>query len=144
MCKLCYKHDDNYSMERRVRGNSHARSGSGENPVITSRDYLSTFPGAFSSADGEDFKAVLEETARIADSTISIPRPPGRVWKPAGCILGEQFSIAWRVLDAQYWGVPQRRKRIFLVADFGGNTAPKILFEQDRLFGNTKESQVER
>lgn len=101
-------------------------------------------PGAFSSADGEDFKAVLEETARIADSTISIPRPPGRVWKPAGCILGEQFSIAWRVLDAQYWGVPQRRKRIFLVADFGGNTASQILFEQDRLFGNTKESQVER
>lgn len=101
-------------------------------------------PGAFSSGDGEDFKAVLEETARIADSTISIPRPPGRVWKPAGCILGEQFSIAWRVLDAQYWGVAQRRKRIFLVADFGGNTAPKILFEQDRLFGNTKESQVER
>ena len=101
-------------------------------------------PGAFSSADGEDFKAVLEETSRIADSTISIPRPPGRVWKPAGCILGEQFSIAWRVLDAQYWGVPQRRKRIFLVADFGGNTALKILFEQDCLFGNTKESQVER
>lgn len=94
-------------------------------------------PGAFSSADGEDFKAVLEETTRIADSTVSIPRPPGGVWKSAGCILGNQFSIAWRVLDAQYWGVAQRRKRIFLVADFGGNTAPKILFEQDSLFGNS-------
>ncbi|NNJ32069.1 DNA cytosine methyltransferase [Bacteroides xylanolyticus] len=93
-------------------------------------------PGAFSTADGEDFKAVLEETTRIADNTVSIPRPPGGVWKSAGCILGNQFSIAWRVLDAQYWGVAQRRKRIFLVADFGGNTAPKILFEQDSLFRN--------
>jgi DNA (cytosine-5)-methyltransferase 1 len=97
-------------------------------------------PGAFSSAGGEDFKAVLEETARIADSTISVPRPPGGVWKPAGCILGYEFTIAWRVLDAQYWGVPQRRKRIFLVADFGGHTAPKILFEQDSMFRDTQES----
>jgi len=94
-------------------------------------------PGAFSSAEGEDFRAVLEETTRIADSTISIPRPPGGVWKSAGCILGSQFSIAWRVLDAQYWGVAQRRKRIFLVADFGGCTAPQILFKQDCLFGDS-------
>ena len=94
-------------------------------------------PGAFSSAEGEDFKAVLEETTRIADNNIFIPRPPGGVWKSAGCILGSQFSVAWRVLDAQHWGVAQRRKRIFLVADFGGYTAPKILFEQDRLLGNT-------
>ena len=94
-------------------------------------------PGAFSSAEGEDFKAVLEETARIADNNILIPRPPGGVWKSAGCILGSQFSVAWRVLDAQHWGVAQRRKRIFLVADFGGYAAPKILFEQDRLFRNT-------
>ena len=94
-------------------------------------------PGAFSSAEGEDFKAVLEETARIADNNILIPRPPGGVWKSAGCILGSQFSVAWRVLDAQHWGVAQRRKRIFLVADFGGYTAPKILFEQDRLLRNT-------
>ena len=94
-------------------------------------------PGAFSSAEGEDFKAVLEETARIADNNILIPRPPGGVWKSAGCILGSQFSVAWRVLDAQHWGVAQRRKRIFLVADFGGYAAPKILFEQDRLLRNT-------
>ena len=58
-------------------------------------------PGAFSSADSEDFRAVLEETCRIADSGISIPRPPGGVWKSAGAILGDQFSVAWRVLDAQ-------------------------------------------
>jgi DNA (cytosine-5)-methyltransferase 1 len=101
-------------------------------------------PGAFSSADGEDFRAVLEETCRIVDSNISIPRPPGGVWKSAGAILGEEFSVAWRVYDAQYWSVPQRRKRIFLVADFGGRTAPKILFEQDRLFGDSAESQETR
>jgi DNA (cytosine-5)-methyltransferase 1 len=93
-------------------------------------------PGAFSSAGGEDFRAVLEETCRIADSTVSVPRPPRGVWKSAGAILGSEFSIAWRVYDAQYWGVAQRRRRIFLVADFGGHTAPKILFEQDSLFGN--------
>lgn len=101
-------------------------------------------PGAFSSAEGEDFKAVLEETARIADSTVSIPRPTGGLWKSAGCILGDKFSITWRVLDAQYWGVPQRRKRIFLVADFSGHTASKILFEQDSLFGDTKEGKIKR
>ena len=101
-------------------------------------------PGAFSSAGGEDFRAVLEETCRIADSTISIPRPPGGVWQSAGAILGNQFSVAWRVYDAQYWSVPQRRKRIFLVADFGGRTAPQILFEQDRLFGDSAESQETR
>jgi len=93
-------------------------------------------PGAFSSADGEDFRAVLEETCRIADSTVSVPRPPGGVWKSAGAILGDQFSLAWRVYDAQYWSVPQRRKRIYLVADFGGHTAPQILFKQDSLLGD--------
>ena len=101
-------------------------------------------PGVFSSTEGKDFKAVLEEITRIADGNVSIPRPSGGVWKFAGCILGDKFSIAWRVLDAQYWGVAQRRKRIFLVADFGGHTAPKILFEQDRLLRNTQESKVER
>ncbi len=65
-----------------------------------------------------------------------VPRPPAGRWEPAGTILGNGFSIAWRVLDAQYWGVPQRRKRIFLVADFGGCTAPKILFEQESLPGD--------
>jgi DNA (cytosine-5)-methyltransferase 1 len=102
-------------------------------------------PGAFSSSDSEDFRAVLEETCRIADSTVSIPRPPGGVWQYAGAILGDQFSVAWRVLDAQYWpGTPQRRKRIYLVADFAGPTASQILFEQDRLFGDTAESEETR
>ena len=102
-------------------------------------------PGAFSSSDSEDFQAVLEETCRIADSSVSVPRPPGGVWKSAGAILGNQFSIAWRVYDAQYWPrTPQRRKRIYLVADFGGHTAPKILFKQDSLFGDTQTSRETR
>lgn len=117
-----------------------ARSGKA-NHLIRPRYFVwENVPGAFSSTNGEDFHAVLEETARIAVSSVSIPRPPGGIWKSVGCILGYEFTIAWRVLDAQYWGVPQRRKRIFLVADFGGHTAPKILFEQDSLFGNTQKS----
>lgn len=92
-------------------------------------------PGAFSSSNGEDFRAVLEEICRIADHTVSVPRPPAGRWKSAGAILGSGFSVAWRVLDAQYWGVPQRRKRIFLVADFGGTSAPEILFKQESLPG---------
>jgi DNA (cytosine-5)-methyltransferase 1 len=108
------------------------------NDLIRPRFFVwENVPGAFSSQDGEDFKAVLEETIGIADHTVSVPRPAGGVWKPTGCILGGEFSLAWRVLDAQYWGVAQRRKRIFLVADFGGHAAPQILFEQDRLLGNT-------
>lgn len=99
-------------------------------------------PGAFSSAEGEDFRAVLEEIIRIKDSTCDVPRPDSGTWKSAGAaVLGNEFSLAWRVLDAQYWGVAQRRRRIFLVADFGGLSAPQILFKQDCLFGNPTESQ---
>lgn len=100
-------------------------------------------PGAFSSGEthGADFHTVLEEVCRIKEADVSIPGPPGGAWTPAGLIMGEGFSVAWRVLDAQFWGVPQRRNRIFLVADFGGHTAPQILFEQDRLFGDSSESQ---
>ena len=99
-------------------------------------------PGAFSSANGEDFRAVIEEIVHIKDSTCHVPRPDTGRWESAGAaILGDQFSLAWRVLDAQYWGVAQRRRRIFLVADFGGLTAPKILFEQERLPGDPAEGQ---
>ncbi|MEG0825791.1 MAG: DNA cytosine methyltransferase, partial [Oscillospiraceae bacterium] len=98
-------------------------------------------PGAFSSADGEDFRAVIEEIVRIKDSTCDVPRPDTGRWESAGAVfLGHEFSLAWRVLDAQYWGVAQRRRRIFLVADFGGRTAPEILFKQDSLFGNIAQS----
>ena len=100
-------------------------------------------PGAFSSNKGEDFRAVLEETAKIADETAVIPRPPDK-WTTAGCIMGDQWSIAWRVLDAQFWGVPQRRRRIALVADFGGQSAPEILFKSDSVSGHFAESGTER
>lgn len=93
-------------------------------------------PGAFSSNDGEDFRAVLEETARIVDETAVIPRPPKGKWASAGCIMGDGWSIAWRVHDAQFWGVPQRRKRIALVADFAGGAAPEVLFERKSMSRN--------
>lgn len=95
-------------------------------------------PGAFSSNGGEDFRAVLEELARVEQPDVSIPRPSGRGdrWSKAGAIAGNGWSLAWRQLDAQYWGVPQRRKRIALVADFGGQRAAEILFERTSLSGN--------
>ena len=98
-------------------------------------------PGAFSSADGEDFRAVIEEIVRIKYSACDVPRPDTGKWQSAGAVLlGTEFSLAWRVMDAQFWGVAQRRRRIFLVADFGGTTAPEILFKQDGLFGDIAES----
>ena len=88
-------------------------------------------PGALFTNNGEDFRAVLEHTARIVDSNTSIPRlPDGESWSNAGCILGNEWSIAWRVHNAEFWGVPQSRRRISLVADFGGHTAPETLFER--------------
>lgn len=101
-------------------------------------------PGAFSSSKGEDFAAVLEEAARIADESTVIPRPPKGKWRTAGCIMGNGFSIAWRVLDAQFWGVPQRRRRIALVADFGGQSAPEILFERESVPRDPAESGTAR
>lgn len=97
-------------------------------------------PGAFSRNSGDDFRTVLQETARIADEAAAIPRPPKGKWTNAGCIMGDGWSIAWRVLDAQFWGVPQRRRRIALVADFGGASAPEILFVRKSLCGDTAES----
>ena len=114
-------------------------------------------PGAFSSNGGEDFRAVLEELARVEQPDASIPRPSGRGgrWSKAGAIAGNGWSLAWRQLDAQYWGktiydgrtgsvlrmgTPQRRKRIALVADFRGQRAAEILFERTSVPGNPDES----
>ena len=94
--------------------------------------------GAFSSNKGEDFRSVLEEISQISDETLSITKP--NKWENAGEVVGENFSLAWRVLDAQFWGVPQRRKRIYLVADFGGRSASKILSESEGLSGYSAES----
>ena len=94
-------------------------------------------PGAFSSNKGEDFRCVLESICHIKDETFSVSKADK--WRQAGNIVGDNFSIAWRVLDAQYWGVPQRRKRIFLVADFADRSAGEILFKSEGLSGYSKE-----
>lgn len=102
-------------------------------------------PGAFSAAGGEDFRIVLEEIVRIKDGSCSVPRPDSGRWESAGAIiLGDQFSLAWRVMDAQYWGVAQRRKRIFLITDFAGRSAIQILFEQDRLLRDSAAGGSQR
>lgn len=98
-------------------------------------------PGAFSSNKGKDFQAVLQAIVSVTDDTATVPLPPKGKWQSAGCIMGDTYSIAWRTLDAQYWGVPQRRKRIYLVADFGGGAAPKILFEREGLSRDFAESR---
>lgn len=92
-------------------------------------------PGAFSSNQGEDFRCVLQEFIKICGNG-TIPRPDKGKWKSAGEVVGDGYSVAWRQLDAQYWGVPQRRKRIYLVADFAGGRAGEILFERESLRGH--------
>ena len=93
---------------------------------------------------GEDFRIVLEETAKVADENAIIPRPANGKWSSSGCIMGDGWSIAWRIHDAQFWGVPQRRKRIALVADYGGLCAPEILFERKGLPRNTEQGETEK
>ena len=94
--------------------------------------------GAFSSNGGEDFRCVLEELCKIKDANLSAPKP--EKWTKAGEIMGENFSVAYRTFDAQYWGVPQRRMRVYLVADFEGGCASKILFESEGMSGYSAES----
>ena len=103
-------------------------------------------PGAFSSNKGEDFRVVLEEIAKVNDKDAVIPMPNTGKWTNSGCIVGDGWSVAWRVLDAQFWGtsdkpLPQRRRRIALVADFGGQSAPEILFVRESVSGHTDESK---
>jgi len=95
--------------------------------------------GAFSSNGGEDFRAVLQALCEIADGGADVPRPAKGKWGGAGAIVGDGYSIAWRTYDAQYWGVPQRRRRIYLVADLGGERAGEILFEQEGVRGNSAQ-----
>lgn len=94
-------------------------------------------PGAFSSNKGEDFRAVLQAICSLKGGE-EVPVPQPAKWENAGEILGDGYSVAWRVLDAQYWGVPQRRRRIFLVADFAENCAGKILFESEGMSRHLK------
>lgn len=103
-------------------------------------------PGAFSSNKGQDFAAVLEETIRIVEPEAPSIEVPDKGWPTWGGYrdVDGRWSVAWRTLDAQYWGVPQRRRRIALVADFGGCTAAEILFERKSLFGDSAESRTKR
>ncbi len=115
-------------------------------------------PGALSSNKGQDFRIVLEELAKVADKDAVIPMPPKDKWTSAGAIVGDGWSIAWRILDGQFWGctyyddagmpiklgTPQRRKRIALVADFGGECADEVLFERKGLRRDTAQSGEQR
>ena len=107
-------------------------------------------PGAFSSNGGNDFHAVLQAFAEIADPDVYVPRPTCRgktdrlAWQYAGSVLGDGYSIAWRTVDAKYWGVPQRRRRIYLVADFRGERAGEILFERKSVSGDPEHSGTQR
>ena len=101
-------------------------------------------PGAFSSNKSEDFRIVLEELAKVKDKDAVVPLPADGKWTNYGCIMGDGWSIAWRVLDAQFWGVPQRRRRIALVADFGGQSAHEILFVRKSVSGDTDEGEPKR
>lgn len=97
-------------------------------------------PGAFSSNKGEDFHAVLQSLCRVIDPDATIPRPAdargGIKWPRAGAILADHYSLAWRTMDAQHWGVPQRRLRISLILDLTGGRAGEILFEPESLRGH--------
>ncbi len=106
-------------------------------------------PGALSSNQGRDFLAVLRSFVEAAGGT-DVPEPERKgksdrlAWRNAGCIMGDGYSVAWRVLDAKYWGVPQRRKRIYLVADFGGQRAGEILFKREGLLRDFAQSREAR
>lgn len=101
-------------------------------------------PGAFSSNGGKDFGAVLTETVRVVEPEAPPVPIPERGWPTSGCLMGAGWSVAWRVLDAQFWGVPQRRRRIVLVADFGGLSAPEILFVRKGLSGYSEPGGEKR
>lgn len=96
-------------------------------------------PGAFSSNGGNDFKAVLEAVIGIKEKGIEVPAPENHRWAKSDVYLGDGWSVAYRVFDAQYWGVPQRRARIYLVADFAGGSAGEILFKSEGVSGYTPQ-----
>ena len=99
-------------------------------------------PGAFSSNKGEDFKIVLEEFIKITEPSAVMPDVPQKGWAYADSYCGDGWSLAYRVLDAQFWGVPQRRRRIYLVADFRGECAREVLFKRESLRGYSSQSRT--
>lgn len=127
--------------EMRERDEKSGRSGINVRPRFMVWENV---PGAFSVNNGEDFAAVLEETIRVVEQEAPSILPPKDGWTTSGCFLGRGWSVAWRVLDAQFWGVPQRRRRISLIADFGGQCAPEILFERESVSGDSKPCKEAR
>ena len=122
---------------REMREHDRANGRSGE--FIRPRFMVwENVPGAFSSNHGKDFAAVLEEAVKIAEPEAPPVPLPEKGWPTSGCLMGDGWSVAWRVLDAQFWGVPQRRRRIALVADFGGQSAPEVLFVRKSVSGDSE------
>ena len=101
-------------------------------------------PGAFSSNKGEDFRVVCEELIKIVEPSAVMPAVPPKGWNYSDSYVGDGWSLAYRVFDAQYWGVPQRRRRIHLIADFRGECAREILFKRDGLRGCFTQSGTQR
>ena len=127
--------------EMRQADESRGRSGKSIRPRFAVWENV---PNAFSCHKGADFQAVLEALARIADPSSNVPMPKKGKWQYNGCIVGDGYSIAWKVLDAQWMGVPQRRKRIYPVADFGSERTGEILFERESVSGHFAESGESR
>lgn len=150
-----------YEMTRIIKEMREATDGTYPKYII-----WENVPGAFSSNNGRDFHAVLQAFAEIADPNVYVPEPPRKgktdrlAWRYAGSIVGDGWSIAWRTVDAQYWGVPQRRRRIYLVASYGGvsgedcgidsvadfadERAGEVLFEREGLSGHPEPSGTAR
>ena len=99
-------------------------------------------PGAFSSNKGEDFRTVLEELIKIVEPTAVMHAVPKNGWPYADLYMGDGWSLAYRVFDAQFWGVPQRRRRIYLVADLRGQRAREVLFEREGVRGDFETSRT--
>lgn len=123
--------------EMRERDRANGRSGINIKPRFAVWENV---PGAFSSNGGADFAAVLEAFESVCEGDVVPVSMPEKGWKPAGCVVGDGWSVAWRVYDAQYWGVPQRRRRIYLVADFGSECAGEILFKRSGVPRDTEPS----
>ena len=95
--------------------------------------------GAFSSNRGLDFKAVLEAVIGIIEPGAEVPMPEKDRWPYADIYMGERWNVAYRTFDAQHWGVPQRRRRVYLVGDLAGRCAGQVLFESEGLSGYSAE-----
>lgn len=128
--------------------NATGKANSGADGVVRFPRYAvwENVDGARTSGNpkGEDFRIVLEELCKIKDEAAVIPRPSDGKWQPCGSIVGEGYSLAWRLHDAQYFGVPQRRRRLCVLIDLDGYTAPEMVFELQRETSDTDTEQIIR